>query len=629
MAETAAAIATHDPTKELTDKLKSGMEALFSSDKYKEYLNFMSRFHNYSSRNIMLIQQQMPSATRVAGAKLWEFEFNRKVNADQEHASIKIYAPNASKIKKEMQKMDVETGAPLLDEDGKPIMEEVEVITRPRFVLVPVYDVSQTHGDPLPQLAEDLTGNVEHYEAFLETLKTVSPLPISFEPLPPGVDGYCHPGKKIDIREGMSEIQTISAIVHEISHAKLHDKNMMAKTDKPKPRDVQEIEAESVSYVVCQRFGIETAPNSFGYLAAWSSEDMKKLKASLDTIRKEANGLITAIDSNFQTICKERGLDPTKQEQPAASLGADGDTFTIYQLKPGMWDYRFEGLEALTQRGLAVDPANYAEVYRAPLSPDETLQGIFTRFNNDHPKDFTGHSLSVSDVVVLERNGKVTAHYVDLRDFAELASFVAPGLTPEQSAPALASKAPPSGLEAPEPPATDEPPDIPTNQQPIYKFSLETALQSDEIKAFHKSRALDAACGEAIDQAIIDNNYELHRYDLKAAARSVIAEYGADRVAWVLATTVQDQDWDGRLSNTNKAWAKGFDIPARPAHYLTTHLSVLDGFINRFREVEKEKPSLMGALADGEKKSKQQFGEKPEPGRDTPTTKRDKGGDAI
>jgi len=448
---------------------------------------------------------------------------------------------------------------------------------------------------------------------------------------------------------------------------------------------------------------------------------MKKFKASLDTIRKEAHGLITDIDSTFHSICKDRGialmepkptptvaekaipnqldliaayerlfdiptedrltmwfstygmtifkpdLDPkVLEERTAQALDAMGlsaeeyaanrkysnrnhvivdmcrhsnldipdvtikdlagtDTFTIYQLKPGMWDYRFEGLEALTQRGLAVDPANYAEVYRVPLLPDETLQKIFTKFNNDRPKDFTGHSLSVSDVVVLERNGKATAHYVDLRDFAELASFVAPELSPEQNAPALASKALPSGWVAPEPPATDEPPDIPTNQQPIYKFSLETALQKDEVEAFHKSRALDAACGEAIDQAIIDNNYELHRYDLKAAARAVIAEYGADRVAWVLATTVQDQDWDGRLSNTNKAWAKGFDIPARPAHYLTTHLSVLDGFINRFREVEKEKPSLMGALAVGEQKSKQQFGQRPEPDKNTPTKKQSKG----
>ena len=239
-------------TKELTEKLEAGIKDLFSSEKYKEYLTVMSHFHNYSRRNIMLIHSQMPNATKVASFKLWKEKFNRSPKRGEK--SLRIFAPVERKPKTElMEKLDPQTGKPMLDKDGKIIMEEMTDANslRVAFKLVPVFDVSQTVGEPLPQLAENLTGNVEHYEAFLDALKEVSPLPIVFEPMDDSQDGYCQSGVKIGIREGMSEIQTVSAIVHEITHARLHDKELLAANNTQKSKEVKEIEAESVSFVVC------------------------------------------------------------------------------------------------------------------------------------------------------------------------------------------------------------------------------------------------------------------------------------------------------------------------------------------------------------------------------------------
>ena len=315
-------VSPYDRTKEHMEKLEEGVKELFSGEKYKAYLDTMSRFHNYSSRNIMLIKQQMPHATKIASYNHWKETFNRQVKKGEK--GIKIFAPVTAKPETVMmEKLDEETGAPLLDKDGKVIMEEMTALTNIRFKLVSVFDVSQTHGEPLPELVEDLTGNVSHYEAFLYALKEISPLPIEFEPMPPAKDGYCRFGDKIGIREDMSQIQTVAAIVHEITHARLHDKNANITADNeqsvgneqsagneqltnadninngqaeqsvPKPKKkskkVQEIEAESVAYVVCQKYNIETGANSFGYLAEWGSHDMREIKASLEIIRKEAN----------------------------------------------------------------------------------------------------------------------------------------------------------------------------------------------------------------------------------------------------------------------------------------------------------------------------------------------------
>ena len=297
-------------TKELVEKLESGMKELYDSDKYRDYLKTMSKFPQYSSRNIMLIKMQNPQATRVASFNLWKEKFNRRVKKGEK--GLYIYAPMGEKTPetKLFEKLDPETGAPMLDKDGKVIMEELtELSSGVRFKLVPVFDCSQTYGDPLPELAEDLTGNVEHYEAFLQSLKEVSPLPVVFEPMSPAQDGYCRFGEKIGIREGMSEPQTIAAVIHEIVHARLHDKNNMSAGDKLKSKAQKECESESIAYVVAGRFGVETGSNSFGYLAAHGSRDMSEIKASLDIIRKEASSLITAIEGKFNEICQQRGIN--------------------------------------------------------------------------------------------------------------------------------------------------------------------------------------------------------------------------------------------------------------------------------------------------------------------------------
>ena len=316
MAESANKQTAFERTKELTDRLEAGITDLFQSDKYKEYLKSMSQFYRYSTRNTLLIHMQNPHATRVASFKLWDEKFNRHVKKGE--TGIRIFAPIMTKEKREFDKIDPVTKSPLLDENGNIVTEELESETL-RFKLVPVFDISQTYGDPLPELVENLIGDVVQYEAFLDALRETSPLPIMFEPLRDGNDGYCRYGDKIGIREGMSEVQTISAVVHEITHAKLHDKEKAPETAVNKSNSMKEVEAESISYVVCQHYGIETSPNSFGYLAEWGSRDMSEFKASLDTIRKEASVLITDIDERFGAICKERGIDLTaKAPEPAA-----------------------------------------------------------------------------------------------------------------------------------------------------------------------------------------------------------------------------------------------------------------------------------------------------------------------
>ena len=340
-------------TKELTEKLQTGMQELYDSDKYKAYLKSMAQFHHYSPKNIMLIHMQMPDATRVASFKHWNEKFNRNVKKGEK--GLYIYAPTSEKVpeKKMMEKLDPDTGVPLLDENGKVIMEEMTELTRGvRFKLVPVFDISQTYGEPLPELVENITGKVNHYDTFMDALKAVSPLPVEFEALPEAQDGYCRYGEKIGIRENMSETQTISALVHEINHAILHDKSSLPDNVKPKSKTVIEIEAESISYVVCQYFGIETSPNSFGYLAEYGSRDMSELNASLDTIRKEANNLIIRIDDAFESLCNERGIDLTssdKQEIVQDSPHFEDDAFddTIFNVSKSIESQNYQKLAEL------------------------------------------------------------------------------------------------------------------------------------------------------------------------------------------------------------------------------------------------------------------------------------------
>lgn len=624
--------------KEITDSIEAGIKELFESDKYKGYLQTMSRFHKYSLNNTMLISMQKPDATLVAGFNKWRDGFSRHVKKGEK--GIKIIAPTPYKIKEEREQLDPQTKAPLLDASGKVQTEEVE-IQIPMFRVVSVFDVSQTEGEPLPTLASNLTGNVEQFEVFMEAVKRTAPVPIEIKTMAEDTDGYYHiEDKRIAIREGMSEVQTISAAIHEVAHSLLHNREMEKelqaqqgenkKPMKPKDRNTEEVEAESISFAVCSYYGIQTVENSLGYIATWSKgKELAELRASLETINKTSSELISGIDTHFAEIIKERGMDiatetPALEQAPAPDKGqitegssnieveghigtwyvvdteviehtkyflleheehgdeaacvivdsdgklvlddvwngfddlkehfdsiepvadtekaplpeppapehshpmpdpdvsiadrnaygytsdellplskeraaelfeqdltvyllyednteamafdredidshsglfgvekadwlalhdyeelkSDGklspemseqlflehskDGFAIYQLKDGdeLRDYRFEGLDWLKSRGLLVERDNYNFVYNEPFtqyaSQRDRLEEIWERFNNDHPADFKGHSLSVSDIVAIKQSGVVTYHYCDSYDFKELSKFAEP-----------------------------------------------------------------------------------------------------------------------------------------------------------------------------------------------------------
>ena len=631
--------------KEITDRLEQGITELFDSERYREYLRVMSKFHNYSFNNTLLIAMQKPDASLVAGFSAWKNNFGRNVIKGQK--GIKIIAPSPYKVKQEMKKIDPHTQQPIIGKDGKPVTEEKE-ITIPAYTVVSVFDVSQTEGRELPDIAvNELTGDVERYRDFFAALEKTSPVPIGFEQIPGSSHGYYHlEDKRIAIDEGMSEIQTLKTAIHEIAHAKLHDIDLNAPENEQQPRidrRTREVEAESVAYTVCQHYGLDTSDYSFGYVAGWSSgRELDELKSSLETIRSTAAEIINSIDEHLQEIQKEReaqqttseptvtvvwsesnklrdgqtmplseavklfasldeanrnipGYDKTafridfvmngvadsyegrqdfgdgdggliehiekyhayyannpdwdnyllrnkgkealdadkaqremllhefvpylklhsnlsemeqaaktalqrgedmsqtetayytalqqyvsdcrialnqgnyelppapqladfdvelqayKQQvreevaQEAASIGMtveeyaasgyepyaaapDKDTFSIYQLKRGdeTRDFRFEPYDRLAATGRTADRANYDLIYTAELTPGTSLEDIYTRFNIDHPKDFKGHSLSVSDVVVLHQNGQDTAHYVDSSGYRQVPEFLQP-----------------------------------------------------------------------------------------------------------------------------------------------------------------------------------------------------------
>ena len=629
---------------EITAGIEQGIKELFESEKYMRYLSVMSKFHRYSVNNTMLIYMQKPEATLVAGFNKWKNQFERHVKKG-EHG-ITIIAPTPYKKKIEEMKRDPDTHAPILDADGKAVMEEKE-IEIPMFRPVKVFDVSQTDGKPLPELASSLSGTVPHYEAFLEALRRSAPVPIEFEPMAANTDGYFSPDQqRIAIREGMSEVQTVSATVHEIAHSKLHNQkkiqidndeqyqevelfekpalfsnerisrddlpegvycyDLRGSDDDPgspicveervvvnhagsviltaplefpeegrlyftdetglnfnggmltlsqflqeqkKDRRTEEVEAESISYAVCQYFGIQTGENSFGYIASWSKgKELKELRASLETINKTSCELINNIERHYKEICKERGIDLTAKQEPeqvsqqsaetaatqlldaqeqsldeypmpdsevsvsdmqeygyfydgmlpvtrerALELDAAGltvyvlhedntesmvfdteeimehgglfgveheewekspqfhekvmerqehqqereqaflsqnrDCFAIYQVsRDDPQNVRFMNLDWLQSHNLTVDRNNYDLIYTAPLngsgSTMEQLETLYEQFNLQKPVDFHSPSLSVSDIVAIKQDGKVSCHYCDSVGFTEIPGFL-------------------------------------------------------------------------------------------------------------------------------------------------------------------------------------------------------------
>ena len=542
-----------EKVKEITARLEQGVQAIFDSDRYKEFLTAMSKFHDYSLNNTILIAMQ--GGNLVKGYSQWQKEFDRHVKKGEK--GIKIFAPAPYKVKKLVDKIDPETRKPMLDREGKVVKEEKE-ITVPAFKVITVFDISQTEGKEFPDLSvKPLLADVEQYEDFFAALEKASPVPIAFEQITNGANGYFSlTDKRIAIKEGVSELQAVKTAIHEIAHAKLHDIDLNAPKDEQQPhvdRRTREVEAESVAYTVCQHYGLDTSDYSFGYVAGWSSgRELSELKSSLETIRSAAAEIINSIDENLAELQKAQDKEQTAgQEQPtreekaapkeqpqpeapakadtagkekpeaaapgksgaqekagaapkeaftpetiyrvrrnpysdsrensyllqayvtqengrakmgdvlytgtpekcrelmgqlksgeltegdvkqlyakaqetAQTAGQDKDTFSIYQIKGGdeTRDFRFEPYDRLQAAGNVVDRANYELVYSAPLAPETSLEDIYTCFNIDHPKDFKGHSLSVSDVVVLHQDGQDAAHFVDSVGFREVPEFL-------------------------------------------------------------------------------------------------------------------------------------------------------------------------------------------------------------
>ena len=325
--------------KEITDRLETGIQQLFDSDRYKAYLTTMAKFHNYSFNNTLLIAMQ--GGQLVAGFNKWKDTFHRTVKKGEK--GIKILAPAPYKVKQKMEKLD-EQGKPILDKDGKPLTEE-KTVQIPAFKVVSVFDVSQTEGEPLPTIAvNELSGSVQDYQDFFKALEQSSPVPIGFEDIEGGAHGYFHLlDNRIAIQEGMSQLQTIKTAIHEIAHAKLHaiDPNDPEQTNRPDSR-TREVQAESVAYAVCQHYGLDTSEYSFGYVAGWSSgRELAELKASLEIIRSAAHELISALDEHLAELRQQREADLSAAQEAAFALD-NGSTLFIQTCDSG-YDYTLYG----------------------------------------------------------------------------------------------------------------------------------------------------------------------------------------------------------------------------------------------------------------------------------------------
>lgn len=304
-----------DKVKEITARLEQGIQAIFDSDRYKEFLTAMSKFHDYSLNNTILIAMQ--GGNLVKGYSQWQKEFDRHVKSGEK--GIKIFAPAPYKVKKLVDKIDPDTRKPILDSEGKTVKEEKEV-TVPAFKVVTVFDISQTEGKEFPDLSvKPLLADVEQYEDFFAALEKASPVPIAFEQITNGANGYFSlTDKRIAIKEGVSELQAVKTAIHEIAHAKLHDVDLNAPLEEQNriDRRSREVQAESVAYTVCQHFGLDTSDYSFGYVAGWSSgKEMTELKASLETIQETAKELITEIEGHFTELQQQRQAEQEQAQQ--------------------------------------------------------------------------------------------------------------------------------------------------------------------------------------------------------------------------------------------------------------------------------------------------------------------------
>ena len=904
--------------KEISERLEQGVKEIFTSERYTEYLNTMSKFHNYSFNNTLLITMQKPEATLVAGYQAWQKKFNRHVKRGEK--GIQIIAPAPIREKQEIEKIDPVTKEPVIGDDGQPETEIVEMVI-PRFRVTTVFDVSQTEGEPIAELeVPELTGSVQFYDTFMQALQNISPVPISMMNVEGEAKGYYHQTEKyIAIKEDMSNVQTMKTGVHEVSHALLHDREVMDAEGVLKDQTTKEVEAESIAYIVCNHFGLDTSEYSFTYIASWcESRDMKALKASMDTIRKTSAEIIENIEAQMyelemerpirdtfhkedlilhlsgsmgseftydlienmsreqleqnvgeyvrllesgeieenekplESFLEEKGaavtplydssghgenypidfydveydadtgvtyisdLSPKEQAEmlvqkaefprnifseeektfvneyaetfpgqverlndlvwdmresydeagsklvyeviqaaranfPAkepeiaeetamqyahrliemaeaantgnftdsqrnlivnfaykmddkdevlglvnrmmtairrpgseytrslmnetqaqidnfpdgmigftemheagirlehmypleknravelyregaevfllhgnpdnpeqagqilaetenAILGHDGifgiteaewevhkereaaaarqekleqdsaekidetlllhgesRRFAIYQMDSGdEHTYQFMGIESAKSLGYTIDGKDYRMVYAAPWMPTITLDNIFERFNIDRPEDFRGHSLSVSDVIVINRGAEITAYYVDSFGFQELPEFVQQRMNMLEH----------NSVRA---------------YPPVYKGTLEQAMGERDVDAYLDSRKLNLDCKKAIEEAIRENFDGLH---LKQdAVKEVVERFGEERMNFVMANTIRELSHDGRFSRQNKDWAEHIEVPENISrgrnlnldYVIESHPAVLDGFIDMAR----------------------------------------------
>ena len=447
--------------REITDKLEQGIKELFESERFKEYLRTMSKFYNYSFNNTLLIAMQKPEATYVAGYTSWQRNFDRQVMKGEK--GIKILAPAPYKAQEEREKIDPLTQKPVIGADGKAVTETVEVL-RPAFKVVSVFDVSQTDGKELPDIiVDELKGTVENYEAFFDALRQESPVPISFEDIPGGAKGFFSPVEsRIAIQEGMSEIQTVKTAIHEIAHAKLHavKPDEKAAPEDKKDRHTKEVEAESVAYTVCQRYGIETSDYSFGYIAGWSSgKETKELKSSLDTIRKTAAEMIEGIDAKLKVLLAEKAQSAEMEVE-------------------------------------------------APV---------------------------------------------------------------KEAVP-------------------EEKPEV-----PIYRETANYAYEAGELESYRASLTANVECRSAIEAAITAN-YGDNRLDADAAVKSVLEQFSPERIRYVLANTIQQKDFDGRIPQPLKEWAKSVEVcPENASRFLVdkSNPGLTALFVDVFRQQTEAQKEVM------------------------------------
>ena len=478
----------------IMQNLETGVAELFTSERYQEYLKTMSKFHNYSFNNTLLIAMQRPDATLVTGYRNWQ-SMGRQVKKGEK--GITIIAPAPIKRKKEQTVLDQDQ-KPVIGPDGKPKTEEVEV-TLPCFKAITVFDIEQTTGEPIQTLApEILTAAVEDFDLFLQAIREISPVPIRFDAIEGSANGYYHNlDKEIVIKKDMSQSQTLKTAIHETAHARLHDKEIMESQGIEKDRLTKEVEAESVAYCVCSVFELDTSEYSFPYIAGWSSgKELRELKASMDVIRKTAGEIIDELTEKIEMMLEQKqekliaaveaaGYRFAKEESNSQHLQfipdgthrmqghlfakswneverwveaiiEKGDPIQKERVERVIYPERFEqsfeemmftrkecrlsiyhldengsgrdqlfvGMEDLQKKGIMVTADQYRCVYSSLYLPNEDMNAIYSIFNDDPPADYKAHSLSVSDVVIMNQNGDMKAYFVDRFGFQELTDFV-------------------------------------------------------------------------------------------------------------------------------------------------------------------------------------------------------------